>query len=61
MSNGTVDTMLGVVPVVITGGILMKFAEAMLPTRNKVFGQGSKRKKNIYSRKYSGNFSNIGF
>ena len=60
MSNGTVDTMLGILPVVITGGILMKFTEAILPTRQRVLGSKSKRKKSVYSRKYSGNFSNVG-
>ena len=61
MSNGAVDTMVGIIPVVITGGILLKFTEAIAPRRDQLFGRKAKKKKNVYSRGFSGNFSNVGF
>ena len=61
MSNGGVDTMLGIIPVVVVGGLLMKFTEAIMPTRQRVLGGKPKKKQSIYSRKYSGNFSNVGY
>ena len=61
MSNGTVDTMLGIIPVVITGGILLKFAEAITPKRDQILARKLRKKRSTYSRNFSGNFANVGY
>ena len=61
--EGTTNIMAGLIPVVVTGGILLKFSEAIVPTRSRVLGtKGSKKRtKNIYGRNFSGDFSNVGY
>ena len=58
-------SMVSTIPVVVTGGVLMKFTEAMLPMqRAAAGGQRRTRKRqrqSIYGRNYSGNFSNVGY
>ena len=56
-----VDVLAGLIPVVVAGGIVLKFTEAAMP-KPQQSRRGSRRKT---SRKKSnsgfGNFSNVGF
>ena len=59
-SQAATASMVSMIPVVVTGGILLKFTEAILPTRERVLKSKPRRKQSVYSRKYAGNFSNVG-
>ena len=61
MATGTI---ISTIPVVVTGGILMKFTEVMLPMQKAAIGRQPSRRskrKDVYGRGYSGTFSNVGF
>ncbi len=64
-ADAAVGGMVSVIPVVVTGGVLMKFTEKILPNQRATAGGRSqtrhRKKKDTYSRGYSGDFSNIGF
>ena len=52
--------MVSLIPVVTTTGIVWKMTEAMMPKPGGR-SRGKPRSRDIYSREYSGNFSNVGF
>lgn len=64
-----VEQTAGVIPVVVTAGVAMKMTDWLFQREQQVRQQSvtaprGKRKKNVYSRNYSGgfgDFSNIGW
>lgn len=40
-----VEQMTGIIPVVVTGGVVMKFTDAMLGTTERTMGTSKKKKK----------------
>ncbi|KKN16906.1 hypothetical protein LCGC14_0971110 [marine sediment metagenome] len=66
-SEGAVAGMVSTIPVVVTGGVLLKFAEVMTPKGQQaqgIYSKGGRRKRrpaDVYNRNYSGQFSNVGF
>ena len=61
--ESTVESMTGLLPVVVTAGIAMKFAERVFP-QQLVSTKKSKKKRDVYSQNYYGSFgdfSNIGY
>lgn len=51
--------MVSVVPVVVTAGIVTKIAQTMMPTPGQA--PRRRRRRDVYSRGYSGDFSNVGY
>ena len=61
MPAAAVASMVSVVPVVVTAGIVWKMAETMIPRPGEVRPRRKRGRRSVYSRENSGNFSNIGF
>jgi len=55
-----VDTLTGLIPVVVAGGLVLKFTEAAIPKPQQSRRRSKKRKSRKSSTGIS-NFSNIGF
>jgi len=56
-AQSTTDTMLGIIPAVFVAGVALKVTEGVFSARPK----RRKAKKDVYSRGYSGDFSNVGW
>ena len=52
--------MVSMVPVVVASGIALKTTEATMPGIQQQRSR-KRRKKDIFGRNYSGNFSNVGY
>jgi len=59
-AQGATASMMSMIPVVVAGGIVYKFTEAMAPPGNKR-PKPRRKEKDIYSRRYTGNFGNVGY
>ncbi len=60
----TTEQMVGLIPVAMTAGMVMKFTDAMFPRTQAPIqrvSKKSKKKKSVYNRNFFGDFSNIGY
>jgi hypothetical protein len=69
--QGAVDSMVGTIPVIVTGGVVMSFTERMMQMMDqgpimKAQNKATRREKRHYGKTMThkgmkGNFSNVGF
>lgn len=57
----TADTMTSLLPVVVTAGVAMKMTDWLLQREQQMKPPARKKRKDVYSRRYSGDFSNVGW
>ena len=60
-SAAAAASMVSVIPVVVTTGIVWRMAETMMPRPGEAKPRRKRSRRSVYSRENSGNFSNIGF
>jgi len=56
-----VDSLTGLIPVVVAGGVVLKFTEAAIPKTQQSRRKSKRRKARKQSSSGIGNFSNLGF
>lgn len=57
MFDDAVDSIIGILPVIVTGGVVLKFAEKLFPETSQQ--KSVKPKRDVYSRNYSGGFGDF--
>ena len=60
-SAAAAASMVSVIPVVVTTGIVWRVAETMMPRPGEVRPRRKRSRKSVYSRENTLDFSNIGF
>lgn len=55
-------SMVSMIPVIVAGGIVYKFTENMMPSKGQnIQNISKKKKKDVYNRESTGDFSNVRF